>query len=155
MKIGHPDNPVTETLKIFPNSYFISVCSSPEVLSKNGFNLIELHLQTFNEAEKEKELKQYVTKIRKSFDLVMHCPFMGLEGEKFKLLLPEKISSNAISEKADIGKIRRVIELCGRLGIKFLTIHASSALKLLNDAEFLNFKKTILELDLLAKSKGI
>ena len=85
----------------------------------------------------------------------MHCPFMGLEGEKFKLLLPEKISSNAISEKADIGKIRRVIELCGRLGIKFLTIHASSALKLLNDAEFLNFKKTILELDLLAKSKGI
>ncbi|MCG2788804.1 MAG: sugar phosphate isomerase/epimerase [Actinomycetia bacterium] len=155
MKIGHTDNPVTETLRIFPNSYFISVCSSPEVLSKNGFNLIELHLQTFTEAEKEKELEQYVTKIRIYFDLVMHCPFIGLEGEKYKLLLPEKVSSNTMSEKADINKMKRVVELCSKLGIIFLTIHASSALKLLIESEFSDFKKTIMELNLLAKSKGV
>jgi len=155
MKIGHTDNPVTETLKIFPDSYFISVCSSPEVLAKNGFNLIELHLQTFAEAEKEKELGWYVAKNRKYFDFVMHCPFMGLDGEKFKILLPEKVSANTMSEKADINKIKRVVELCGILGIKFLTIHASSALKFLVEREFSYFKKTISGLNLLANDNGV
>lgn len=155
MKIGHTDNPVSETLECFPNSYFVSACSSPELLSKNGFNLIELHLQTFTEAEKEKELELYVAKNRKYFNLVMHCPFIGLAGEKYKLLLPVKVSANAVSEKADINKIKRVVELCGKLRINFLTIHASSALKLLIASEFLDFKKTILELNLLAKSKGV
>ena len=155
MKIGHTDNPVTETRAIFPDSYFISVSSSPEHLFKNGFNLIELHLQTFTEAEKEKEMERYVAKNRKYYDLVMHCPFIGLEGDKYKLLLPEKVSSNSMSEKADIDKIKRVVELCGILGIMFLTIHASSALKMLIESEFAGFKKTILELDMLAKSKGV
>ncbi|MDO9542328.1 MAG: TIM barrel protein [Kiritimatiellia bacterium] len=155
MKIGHTDNPVTETLEIFPDSYFVSVCSSTELLSRNGFNLIELHLQTFTEAEKEKELEQYVAKNRKHYDLVMHCPFIGLAGDKYKLLLPEKVSSNTMSEKADINQIKSVVKLCGKLGVKFLTIHASSALKMLAESEFINFKKTIMELDLLAKSKGV
>jgi len=155
MKIGYTDNPVSETLGIFPGSYFVSVCSSPELLSKNGFNLIELHLQTFGEAEKEKELKRYVTKIMRCFDLVMHCPFIGLEGGTYRLLLPEKVLSNTMSEKADINKIIRVEELCGELGIKFLTIHASSAMKMINEGEYSNFKKTILKLNWLAKSQGV
>lgn len=155
MKIGHTDNPVSETRGIFPDSYFVSACSSPELLSKNGFNLIELQLQTFGEAEKEKELERYVINIRKDFNLVMHCPFIGLEGRTYRLLLPERVSSNTLSEKADINKIKRVEELCRKLGIKFLTIHASSAMKMLNESEFADFKKTIIELNVLAKTKGI
>ena len=155
MKIGHTDNPVSETRAIFPDSYFVSVCSSLGLLAQNGFNLIELHLQTFGEAEKESALARYAAKVKTDFDLVMHCPFIGLEGSKFKLLLPVKVSSNAMAEQADIGKIRRVVELCGRLGIKFLTIHASSALKMLNAREFSGFTGIISELNLLAGRRGV
>jgi predicted kinase/endonuclease IV len=153
LKTGYPDNPVSETLKIFPDSFFISAYSS---LDKIKPEAVELHFQTFNETAKIAEIKKYVKEARsKGIELVMHMPFMELSGNSFNILLPVKIDSVINSRQADIKDIISSIKLCSDLKIKILTMHASSSMRFMKKEEFEEFRKIISELNIFSKSKGV
>lgn len=156
MKIGHPDNPIPQTLDLFKDSFFVSQNKTLDEYLKQGFNLIELHLQTFIELDKIKELQDYVKKVKdKNISLIMHCPIMEINKGKINALLPLKPESFTNSKQLDKKEFKKAIEVCSKLGIGFMTMHASTPLNYFNDEEFIALKQVILELSIFAKERNV
>lgn len=156
LKIGYPDNPIAESKRLFPDIFFVSCYSSLKDVKEQGFNLIELHMQTFNELKDKEKLKEYAAEARKSgFYLIMHVPFMEIEGEKFNHVLPLKIKALPDAKEATQSELEESITVCSDLGISFLTIHASSAIKFMTEDEFKLFLEHIKKLNDFAKSKNV
>ena len=146
MKKGYPDNPVAEDL--FSDNYLLSKNVSLEEVKSKGYDLIELHFQSFPEIEKINEIQKYVSKVREmGFELVMHCPFLDVS-DGIKLKLPVSVDGSLMAAKEEI---INTIELCKKLNIKVLTMHASSALKSVSEDEFEKFMELLSNLNV----KGI
>ena len=150
MKIGYPDNPVSETLSLFSDSYLVSAYAD---INKFDISAVELHFQAFTELDKTEKIKEYVDKL--NLEIVMHMPFLEIDGKEFNHLLPVKVSGIEHCKKAEEEDLRKAIKLCSELKIKFLTMHASTARIFLTDEEFDIFKDKIRILNDFAEENNV
>jgi len=139
IRLGFIDNPSQTSARLFDNPFTVSAITDPiKVIKDLNFNLIEIQLPLTEEVSLEgknfERIKEYVNELRENnIYIMLHAPFLT-EELRFKWLVKPSDFDDAV--ELSVEEIRRTIDLCAKLSIERLTVHATTVGVFLSAAKF-------------------
>lgn len=180
--IGHPDNPISKTEKLFPEQILIKFNGGLFAIKEKmgGISLTEIHFQLFEEIPSDKHkmetLERYVKNARKAgIEIIAHAPFLkdkNISGLRYKPLnfdfvwaiVPNEYKSKRIMKigenecfvkKAKFEDYAKLIKILGKLKIKVLTMHVSKSGIILDDSNWIEFLEFLKRIGSIAKKNNV
>lgn len=178
LRVGHPDNPLTQCKKLIPSLYMLSVHGGVAAVKRRipALSAVELQFQLFKEVPATAApLRNYVAASRKlGIEFTAHAPFLfdtNKKGKPYKALhadwvwvvVPNAYRSqpNAVGEhlmKARVGPEAhyvRLIRVLGDLGIRILTIHVTEHGVIPTEKEWRRYLSILRRLNTLGERCGV